>query len=75
MRAVASSVDYSTLGVQQNGGAGVTAVTSVSINTNYTSRNSCTLYSNVAAGLVATTTYTLQGNNSTSSYLGFSAEL
>jgi hypothetical protein len=75
MRIPASSVDYSTLAVQQNGGVSLIVVTSVSINAGYTTKNVCTLYSNVASGLTTGTTYTLLGNNSTSSYIGLNAEL
>ena len=71
MRTVPSLLEYSTLAVYD--GVTLTAVTSAAINV--WSRNIATINATVAAGLVAFRPYELIANNSSSSYLGFSAEL
>jgi hypothetical protein len=72
MRAKPSSVEYSNLAVSTLGVAEY-AVTSLSINSN--SNQAVTLNAGVASGLTLGTFYGLINNNSTSGYLGVSAEL
>jgi hypothetical protein len=71
MRTVPSLLEYSTLAVYD--GVTVTAVTSAAINV--WSRNIATINATVASGLTQYRPYELIANNSSSSYLGFSAEL
>ena len=72
MRTKPSSVDYSTLLVYDQ--VNLIAITSIAIqseSTPYLGRFNST----VASGGVANRMYEIAANNSTSSYLGFSAEL
>jgi hypothetical protein len=71
MRVGATAVDYSTLLAYD--GSASSAVTSLSIN--QTGRNFVDLLFGVASGLTANRVTQLQANNSTSAYLGFTAEL
>lgn len=73
MRTAASSVDFSTL--QVNDGVTITAVSSVNLvaarsNSRITSTDCVT-----AGGLTATRFYMIGANNNASAYIGFSAEL
>ena len=72
MRTAPSAIEYSTLGVAEGGGS-IVAVTSATFA--YGSVNEVTLTTNVASGLTQYRPVHLFSNNSTSSYLGFSAEL
>ena len=71
MRAIPTSIDFSTLMLYD--GVTGTAVTTAVINTQ--SRNVVAVNASVASGLTQYRPYELIANNSTSSYLGFSAEL
>lgn len=73
MRVNPTSVDYSTLNIHQ-GGTNV-AVSSLTISSNNLGNNPTWVYATVAAGLTQYRPYFLTANNSTSAYLGFSAEL
>jgi hypothetical protein len=72
MRTAPSAIEYSTLGVAEGGGS-IVAVTSATFS--YASVNEVSLTTNVASGLTQYRPVHLFSNNSTSSYLGFSAEL
>jgi len=72
MRTAPSAIEYSTLGVAEGGGS-IVAVTSATWS--YGSVNEVSLSTNVASGLTQYRPVHLFSNNSTSSYLGFSAEL
>jgi hypothetical protein len=73
MRVQPSTVDFSTLAVQPIGGGAITAITAV---TSAAGTQSATLLQlSGATGLVASTAYRLVTNNSTSGFLGLSAEL
>jgi hypothetical protein len=72
MRVKPTSIDFSTLGLA-DGGGGVIAVTTGTIS--YGNSNVVTPAFGVAAGLTATRGVSLFSNNSTSAYVGFSAEL
>ena len=72
MRTAPSAIDYSTLGVAEGGGS-IIAVTSATFA--YGSVNEVSLTTNVASGLTQYRPVHLFSNNSTSSYLAFSAEL
>ena len=67
-----SSIDYATLGLAEPGG-GVIAATSVTFSDS--NPNNVNLLVNVASGLTAQRTSYLYSNNSTTAYLGFTAEL
>ena len=71
MRVGATAIDYSTLLAYD--GSASSAVTSLSIN--QTSKNFVDLLFGVASGLTAQRVAQIQANNSTSAYLGFTAEL
>jgi hypothetical protein len=71
MRATPSSIDYSTLGV--NDGATLTAVTAVSADILSPVFNQ--INATVASGLTQFRPMRILANNSTSAYLGFNAEL
>ena len=73
MRIIPSSADYSTLGVQQKGGATINAVTSITLA--LASRSLGNISANVASGTTDTAWHRLMTNNSTSGYLAFNAEL
>jgi hypothetical protein len=71
MRTSPTSLDYSTLAVQDN--VNIFAVTSAAIN--LASPQVTNINFNVASGLTATRFYELLGNNSLNAYIGLSAEL
>ena len=73
MRVAPTSVDYSTLAVQD----GVTriAVTSLSLATAHNMPDRATVFAVVSSGLTQYRLYFLEQNNNTAGYLGFSAEL
>jgi len=68
------SVSYSTLQLQDFVNAGI-AVTSLAIQTNMSGTKIVSLIASVASGLTQYRPYILRGANSTSAYLGLSAEL
>lgn len=77
MRAKPTSVEYATAGLYNvldstDGGMGLSTL---AVDTNQTSRTSALLYATVSSGLTQYRPYVLRGNNSTATYLGFSAEL
>jgi hypothetical protein len=73
MRVNPTAVDFSTLTLIQ-GATGI-AVTALAISSNQSSSGYPTLAATVASGLTVGTTYRLNANNSTSAYVGLSAEL
>ena len=74
MRVAPTSVDYSTIEIHLPGVADY-AFTTLTLDTTFCSTN--TAYFNVtgASGLTTSRTYELRANNSSSAYVGFSAEL
>jgi hypothetical protein len=74
MRTAASSVDFSTLFISNILDTGQ-AVTTVSIVTNSNNPTAQTVQCGVSSGLTVYRPYALTGNNSTSAFIGFSAEL
>jgi hypothetical protein len=75
MRVTPTSVDFSTLTSQEAPGGTLRAVTSVGIGSSTSGRNTATLTMTVASGLTANRVIRVLGNNSTSAYIGVSAEL
>jgi hypothetical protein len=73
-RTYPTSVDYSTLSLA-DGVNTATAITSVVFDNNVTSLNCISGVGTVASGLTQFRTYFCRANNSTSAYLGYSAEL
>jgi hypothetical protein len=73
MRTAPTSVDYSTLRLQ-NFAAGY-AVTSLTIGANGTGLQMGEMTANVASGLTSGNVYWIGANNSATAYIGFSAEL
>ena len=73
MRVVPTSLDFSTLNLT-TGGTNF-AVTGLTFNTNTSGNNLIAVYPTVASGLTTNRPYFLTANNSTSAFLGFSAEL
>jgi hypothetical protein len=73
MRVNPTSVDYATLTLADT--ASLTAVTSLSLDTNSLEKKVGVIAVNTASGLTQYRPYTLLTNNSTSGYVGFSAEL
>jgi hypothetical protein len=74
MRVAPTSIEYANLSFVLPG-TGVTAITSITVDTNTTTPYSTGLVGNVAAGLTTYRPYFLGNNNSSSGYVGFSAEL
>ena len=74
MRVAPTSVDYSTIALQDYDGASVLSVTSLSLSGGI-GKNVAGVTADVASGLTTGRTCRLESNNSTSAYLGFSAEL
>jgi hypothetical protein len=75
MRVTPTSVDFSTLISQEAPGGTLRAVTSVGIGSSTSGRNTATLTMTVASGLTTNRVIRVLGNNSTSAYIGVSAEL
>jgi hypothetical protein len=71
MRTYASAVEYSNICVQQ----GNTFTAASAVTASYTTASCAGVVATVAAGLVLGQGYGISANNSTSAYLGFSAEL
>jgi hypothetical protein len=68
-----TSVDFSAIALQPISGGGITAITSVAVLSGNSSN--IAIACGVASGLTAGTSYRLLTNNSTSGFLGVSAEL
>jgi hypothetical protein len=76
LRAAPSSLDFSTLAVQSYGGQAITAVSTLGFSNAVAGRNTIPLAITVSGTpLTAGVWYRIFTNNSTSGYLGFSAEL
>ena len=73
MRVAPTSLDFSTLAVQDIGSGGFTAITGATTNAPGTTGSQVNLTG--ASGLTQFRPYIVSTNNSTSGYLGFSAEL
>jgi hypothetical protein len=71
MRIAPSSIDFTNLGVTDS--VSTTAVSAVSIGNAGTNGSACNF--TVASGLTQFRPYIVNANNSTSAYIGFSAEL
>jgi len=74
MRVIPTAVDYATLAVQPYGTGTITSVSSVALDS-VSARNLVTVAATVASGLTQGQVYRLFTNNSTSGYIGLSAEL
>lgn len=75
MRTTPSSIDYSTLSFSPYGAAGGGAITALALQSAGSGKLMAILSATLAGGCIATQFYNLTANNSTSAYLGFSAEL
>jgi hypothetical protein len=73
MRVSPTSVDFSTLRLED--GAAASTVTAVTLNSNFNNKNTAVVEAAVASGLTQFRPYALSCNNSLSAFLGFSAEL
>jgi hypothetical protein len=73
MRVQPTSIDFSTL--RLNDSATATTVTALVINSDFSQANACGLTATVASGLTQYRPYFIEQNNSTTGYIGFSAEL
>jgi hypothetical protein len=74
MRAVYTAIDFSTLALD-DGAGGFQAVTNITAVSNANGTNLASVSATVASGLTTYRPYHLEINNSTSGFLGFSAEL
>jgi len=75
MRVAPTSVDFSTLALQPFSGGSVLGVTALAFDTSTGNTNWGSIIITVASGLTSDRVCRLVSNNSTSGYLGFSAEL
>ena len=75
MRVTPTSVDFSTLTSQEAPAGTLRTITGVGIGSATSGRNTATLTMTVASGLTANRVIRCLGNNSTSAYVGVSAEL
>ena len=75
MRTTTTAVEYSTLALQESHFGAVTAVTALAVDSGTQNTRGICLNVTVASGLTAHRTSRLEANNSTSAYIGFSAEL
>lgn len=75
MRTSPSAVEYSTLALQDTNFAAVLAVTALGIDSQTQSTKGICINATVASGLTQFRTSRIEANNSTSAYIGFSAEL
>lgn len=73
MRIQPTSIDYSTL--RLNDSATGTTVSTLTINNDFSQPNMCGLTATVSSGLTQYRPYFIEQNNSTTGYIGFSAEL
>lgn len=74
-RVAATSVEYSTIGLQTYSGTGLIAITAATMSAATNNKNVAQVDLSVASGLTTGTHYRALANNSTSAYIGFSAEL
>jgi hypothetical protein len=74
MRVVHSAIDFSTL-LLDDGAGGAPAVTNITSVSNASGTNLASVTATVASGVTTYRPYHLETNNSTSGFLGFSAEL
>jgi len=74
MRVIPTSLDYSS-NLRVSDTVGNQAVTSMSLNSNFTNAQLAAITATVSSGLTQNRSYFLEANNSTSSYIGLSAEL
>ena len=74
MRVQPTSVDFSTLRLS-DGAAGNPTVTALTIQSDTSHNQTMTVTADVASGLTANQNFYLYANNSTSAFIGFSAEL
>jgi hypothetical protein len=74
MRTSPTSIDFSTLRID-DGTASTGSATAVTINSLFTSRNIGALDLTFSSGVVQYRPYVIEANNSTSAFIGFSAEL
>ena len=73
MRVTPTAIDYSTLAAYDN--VNVVTATAAGIDTSLSSKNSLMVYTTHSSGITQYRPYVLTSNNSTSGYLGLSAEL
>ena len=73
MRVTPTSIDYSTLAAYDN--VSVVTATAAAIDASLSSKNALIVYTTHASGITQFRPYVLASNNSTSGYLGLSAEL
>ena len=74
MRVAPTSVDYSNLGASVYG-SGPVAITSLSLSANETNQNAITVWGTSASGITVAKPYFIANANTTSGYIGASAEL
>ena len=75
MRTSPSAVEFSTLALQESNIGSVLAVTGLTVDTSTQSTKGICINAGVASGLTQHRTSRIEANNSTSAYIGFSAEL
>jgi hypothetical protein len=75
MRTSPSAVEFTTLALQESNSGAVTAVTALTVDSSTQSTKGICLNATVASGLTQHRTSRIEANNSTSAYIGFSAEL
>jgi hypothetical protein len=74
MRVTPNAVDYSSLNIADQSNAGI-AVTSVTLEGSQNNKQVPNIIANTASGITQYRPYMIRNNNSTSGYLGFTAEL
>ena len=74
MRVIPTSLDYSS-NLRVSDTVGNQAVTGLTLNTNFTDAQLAGITATVGSGLTTNRSYFLEANNSTTSYIGLSAEL
>jgi hypothetical protein len=76
MRVAPTSIDYSSLMLQNNGGSSIFSVTALTFSpASINGKNMGVAYPTVASGLTQGTPYVLAANGTTNGYLAFGAEL
>ena len=75
MRVVPTSIEYSNLGMQENWAGGIGPITALIVETNTTNLSQIWLAATSSSAFTSGKVLRLLGNNSTSAYLGMSAEL
>jgi hypothetical protein len=73
MRVTPTAIDYSTLAAYDN--VNVVTATAAAIDSSLSSKNALMVYTTHASGITQFRPYVLASNNSTSGYLGLSAEI